>query len=550
MTGLAKIFTRLIVALVFLVLVFSCAKQVMPTGGPRDQDAPKIVSSIPRNGETNYTENALSLEFDEYVVTNSLPKELIVSPPLSEEPKVKMQGKTVEISWKDTLVENTTYLFQFGAGIKDLNEGNILDSNVFVFSTGPKIDSLSKQGKVIDAFSLQPVAKAYVMLYRQNIDSLPKIQVPDYFTITDENGQFSFQYLAPGKYKAFALLPINKGYLYDLPSEKVAFSDTLIESTFLPDTVLPNFESAVFRLFLKNDTSQYIRQYSQIENKAITISFNKPVTQITVNALDGTDVHSWFEYWNAENDSVVFWFATAANYDSLKIEVVFDQIRDTLLFRKPKTAAAASKGKKSASPQGLKIEKTFGDNLILGYGALLQTPSPIDSLDLNQVMLYHAEDTINFGSFLEAQSFGFEMKYDFLEGETYDIYFPKGSVSDVYGLKNDSLHIKFSVLKDADLGEIVVHHQLPKDINYIWQLLDKNGNWVEGFNVSKTGTVTHKNLLPGTYQIRLMFDENANQYWDSGDYELKQQPERVVFYESLIEVRANWISEIDWIIGN
>ena len=66
---------------------------------------------------------------------------------------------------EDTLAKNTTYNIALNNCIKDNNEGNILDTLNFIFSTSDKIDSLTLSGKLQDAYTLNAVENAWIMLF-------------------------------------------------------------------------------------------------------------------------------------------------------------------------------------------------------------------------------------------------------------------------------------------------------------------------------------------------------------------------------------------------
>ena len=53
-------------------------------------------------------------------------------------------------------------------------------------------------------------------------------------------------------------------------------------------------------------------------------------------------------------------------------------------------------------------------------------------------------------------------------------------------------------------------------------------------------------LKPGEYQIKLIIDNNGNKKWDTGNYQLNLQPEKVIFYQDKITIRENWDNEIQW----
>ncbi|MCI5057586.1 MAG: Ig-like domain-containing protein, partial [Flavobacteriales bacterium] len=166
--------------MILLVTVVSCAQQQAPTGGPKDTAPPRIISSNPQNFSTGFNEDFIELEFNEFVQLKGIQKQMIISPPLKEKLDIKTKGKSVRLPMPKSLKPNVTYVINFGEGITDITEFNPLDSNLFVFSTGDFIDSLKIRGKVKDAKSLKPLDAILVMLYEENIDSLPYQIKPTY----------------------------------------------------------------------------------------------------------------------------------------------------------------------------------------------------------------------------------------------------------------------------------------------------------------------------------------------------------------------------------
>jgi hypothetical protein len=52
-------------------------------------------------------------------------------------------------------------------------------------------------------------------------------------------------------------------------------------------------------------------------------------------------------------------------------------------------------------------------------------------------------------------------------------------------------------------------------------------------------------MLPAEYQIRILFDDNKDGVWTSGNYGKKLQPEKVVSLPKKISIRADWDNESD-----
>ena len=115
-----------------LILV-SCAQVGMPSGGAKDETPPKLLMATPPIGSTNVTTNSITLVFDEYVRAGQWRTELLVSPPLDGPVDLVVRGKEVEVTWEESLAANTTYVWQFGQGIVDVNEGNAATR------TGPRL---------------------------------------------------------------------------------------------------------------------------------------------------------------------------------------------------------------------------------------------------------------------------------------------------------------------------------------------------------------------------------------------------------------------------
>jgi hypothetical protein len=47
-------------------------------------------------------------------------------------------------------------------------------------------------------------------------------------------------------------------------------------------------------------------------------------------------------------------------------------------------------------------------------------------------------------------------------------------------------------------------------------------------------------LQPSKYYVRIRVDENANGKWDTGNYLEGKKPEAVYHFPPLLDVRANW----------
>lgn len=204
-----------------------CANIVPPAGGDRDSLAPILVKASPADSTLGFVGNRITFEFDEYVEVQNSSQELLVSPLLKTIPEVSNRLNTVTVRIKDTLEPNTTYTFDFGNAIKDINEGNVYKNFKYTFSTGRHIDSLEFRGKVILAQTGGTDSSLVVILHTNPADSAVEREKPRYVARTDGGGNFHFTNLPPRTYYVYAVKP-GGSYTYLNEKDLFAFADSAV----------------------------------------------------------------------------------------------------------------------------------------------------------------------------------------------------------------------------------------------------------------------------------------------------------------------------------
>jgi hypothetical protein len=204
----------------------SCANIVPPAGGPRDSLPPKLIKASPDNGTTNFRGKNIVLQFDEFVDLAELQKNLMFTPTFNAEPRIEVKLRTITLTIKDSLEHNTTYSFNFGDAIRDINEGNVLHNFTYRFSTGPVLDSLKLEGNVILAETGKADSTLSVFLYRNPEDSAVMKERPRYITKLNSKGHFSFENLPAGTYSIYALKDVSGSRRYLDKSQLFAFADS------------------------------------------------------------------------------------------------------------------------------------------------------------------------------------------------------------------------------------------------------------------------------------------------------------------------------------
>ena len=236
-----KQFLVFLVELVLLVLLATtsgCARPGYPTGGPKDEEPPVALGCKPANESRNFNAKEFYIQFDEYVVLKNASENVLVSPPMKQKPEFTTKGKGVLVKINDTLQANTTYLFQFKGAIVDYNEGNVMPSFEYVFSTGERMDTMMLAGRVLAARDGKPWKETVtVMAYkaengvlRAEDDAIALSRQPDYITRCDRDGVFAFHYIPAGSYRLVAVEDKNyviADILGDWEQEKAAVGDVV-----------------------------------------------------------------------------------------------------------------------------------------------------------------------------------------------------------------------------------------------------------------------------------------------------------------------------------
>jgi uncharacterized protein (DUF2141 family) len=449
---------KIIFYLLLAVLFSACAKIGVISGGDTDTIPPFLIKSIPINYATNFTGKKIRISFNEFIDLKDLTKEYLVSPPLSKLPEVKNINKDLIIEPLDSLLANTTYTLSFGNSVVDFTAGNPVKNFEFVFSTGNEVDSLSVQGRLLNAFDLSPFKEqVYVMLYSNLSDSAPYRKLPAYICRTDLLGRYRLDNLKEGNYRLFALKDGNSNMKFDLVSESIAFDDSAFHLKpepikdileLFPDTarkinankspkagkgkifkskqvihkdtlridslkLIPKKKYGEIKslfMFQELGTRQYLKEYKRISKEVILLVMNLPVRKqdtIFMEMLDTIPYKSWIL---AENhiigDSIDYWITDTnlVRKEDLKVALklpVSDSTgniylkKDTLDFKFISKEPKKKKQEKPVRPKlGLKMNASSGGLFDLNHQIEIEADKPIQSFNPSYIELYKMDDTI------------------------------------------------------------------------------------------------------------------------------------------------------------
>jgi len=517
-----------IILFLFSLSFIDCAKRGNPSGGKKDSIPPIIVRSKPENYSINFNDDEIKIYFDEYIKLKDLSKELIISPPLKYQPSITplSTGKFIKIKIKDTLKENTTYSFNFGKSIVDNNEENAFKYYKYIFSTGSYIDSLKLKGTIKDALLLEPEGSTTLMLYEVNktfTDSIIYIEKPTYITTTPENSQtFEFTNLKEGKYLLIALKDKTNDYKFQPQYDKIGFVNELIS--------IPNDSSYTISLF-KEIPEYYIAKPKHDGKNHIIFGYEGGTEDLKIELK--SKVSSDFKsiiYKDSKTDTLHYWFKPALENDSLVFTAKTNIYLDTLVTRMRDLYADT-----------LKI-KPINAGIITPKDTLkLTANTPLISVNTEKINIINQDSlAITVIGSIDKNYNIASLEFPIKDNESYTIQLYPGAITDFFENTNDTIISRIRTKELSDYATLDITFANLKSHPIIVQLVDSRFNVVFEEYLTETNTASFEYINPGDYFVRIIYDENKNKIWDTGNYLQKRQPETVIYYPKILEARANW----------
>ena len=116
--------------------------------------------------------------------------------------------------------------------------------------------------------------------------------------------------------------------------------------------------------------------------------------------------------------------------------------------------------------------------------------------------------------------------------------FPSNIFENYKGDTNSLFSIKNSILNNDDLGSIE-GTTITNAGTKIAQLINEDSGVITNTQTFNS-KFSFKNIIPGSYNVKIIFDENNNGIWDPGNINTKRLPEKILIRKESIRVRANF----------
>jgi hypothetical protein len=449
-----------------------------------------------------------------------------------------------------------------------------------------------------------------VMLYDNLADSAPIRQIPRYIGRANSEGLFTVNNIHPDTLRLIAVNDANGNLKYDPGAESMAFLDSFLvvnattvkPMTFIKDTIklkdnkkeertgkkatvksiidttvvqgkkLNALDVSLY-YFLEETDNVVLTDKKRDEREKLFFAFNRPPhDSVVIKPLNFIPDSIWYiNETSLKGDSITYWITDTiiAKNDTLRMSVSYTTTdsanrfvnrTDTIRMRAQNASEKATTGKKGKAPVAKKVNTrmiispsiTSQGKQDLNKPVVFTLDKPVLSIHPDSIEFFRIEDSV-----ITKQSFTcsmdpaglrrFVITTKWEEDMQYRMLLKPGMVENIYGLKNDSLGIKFSTQKMEYYGRIIVTAQ-GTQFPMIIQVMDEKGKVSETKMVKEPGQIIFDYLTPQKYILKAILDRNGNGRWDTGNYLKHMQPEKTYFNALPIQLRSNWDQEITWII--
>lgn len=586
------------------LLIQACANIGTPDGGAYDETPPKFISSSPKMFALNNKEKKIVLQFDENIKLEKASEKVVISPAQMEQPDIKSSGKKITVSLVDSLKKNTTYTIDFADAITDNNEGNPLGNFSYTFSTGGEIDTMEVSGTVLDASNLEPVKGILVGLYSNENDSAFTKLPMERISHTDSRGHFVIKGVKKGSYRIYALSDANQNYKFDQKAEMIAFQEGNITTSCEPavrqdttwhdslryDTIkdinytrfLP--DDIVLRAFKEEQDRQYIVKNERIDLNKITFYFAAKNDSLPVmKGLNFNADKAYVLEKTDRNDTLTYWFkdSTVFNKDTLNFtyrHLQTDPIgkltekTDTFFLAAKNNRAkvlkeAAKKRDEFEKEQKKKQKKGDTTRVEMPHEFLpmkINIPSGMApdqniSFDFEEPLTSYIDTAIHLKVKVDSTNWkdcpfifrlkrgkirNFELLAEWRPEQEYKLTVDSAAFIGLYGKESKSEEQSIKMKSLNEFASLFMRISSPKE-HLVVQLLDTSDKMVKEVKAQE-GKADFYYLNPGKYYVRMFEDDNNNGIWDTGNYALKKQAEKVYYYPGMFEMKALWDIEQSW----
>ncbi len=533
-----------------IIFFWSCANRVAPTGGDKDTLSPIVINSFPKNLSKQFKGNIIILEFSEWIKEKELSKNLLITPPIKDY-TYSFKKNRLTLSLKEPLKENATYNINFRQGITDITEGNIafqdttkLNPPHLAFSTGEILDSAKISGKVKFLFNDKPAKDAIIGLYPVNDTLIPQKHPPYYYALADENGVFYIQNIKADNYRLYAWEDKNSNQTYEEP-ERIGFLEEIVDLK-----TKDKIDSIKFFLAKEDHTKPEISKQFNVA-KSYSVEYSEGLTEVLFSEKDKFAYNlnpdkKTVQLFNqfAIKDTIITYITVKDSVGNVKkdtLKFAFDNEKDKKEKDKENKERKENQKKKGNNKQKgskytwLPKAESPTNGIETEAEILINFDKPVLSFDSTRLYIRLDKDTLkkyNISSLGNWNEYKDQFKLKITKGRLMNfkenIHLFADSVAFVSVEKDTSQKFNQTFTRKNSANYASISGKVnTKEKNYIIQLLDAGGKVLK--EAQNTKKFEFNFLGAGTYQMRVIIDQNQNGKWDGSDVKNFKPAEKMFF---------------------
>ncbi|MBC7913399.1 MAG: hypothetical protein H7Y07_04680, partial [Pyrinomonadaceae bacterium] len=374
-----------------------------------------------------------------------------------------------------------------------------------------------------------PVLNATVFLLPVNQDTLFGKKRASLFTTTDSSGNYSLKYLRNNTYSIYALKEEGADRIYNSTKEFIGFRNSpilLTKDTAGIDLTIFQEKAKIFRV---------IDRKIDKDGKIIFV-FNKSLEKPGIQILQPAELNtSKTVEFSRTNDTASVWTNTT-EFDSISVAIQDNKRNiDTLQIRR---------SKRDTYVKTLVLTDNISSGrLHPGAEVTVLASAPIKTIDGKKITLLQDSLPVT-GLRVSRDSLStriLRFRYPWKDEKKYILSIDENALTGVYGGQNKLYTKLFTKDVKENYGFLTALITVPDTTkSYIVQLLDDQDKIINTAILKSNKTVNHPLLPIGRYYIRVVYDENKNGVWDTGNVLEKKQPEPIWSHIREIALKANF----------
>jgi hypothetical protein len=240
-----------------------------------------------------------------------------------------------------------------------------------------------------------------------------------------------------------------------------------------------------------------------------------------------------------DKDTLHYWFKPEITADSLLFKVRNNEQIDTVEVRM-----------KNLFADSLQVQGYTLGTLIPRDTMSLKTTTPLVKIDEEKISIMDKDSTsIPFTTRIHPKNNLAQILFERNEDQRYQVEMIPAALTDFYENVSDSLSYIIETRESSDYGTIPLTIENVETYPLIVELISEKYEVTDSFTLRESTPLIFENITPGNYFLRIIFDSNENGRWDPGNFLQKLQPEKITYYPTKIEVRANWTVNTNFILN-